>query len=1209
MPETSTVTSRIAGLADGPQQVISGVAVGAGDVTRGLSGDRKVWTEEELKEAAETLEGGDLKALHSETPVGTVTDAGYVDGEGVIYEARVDDAELAEAIANGRLTVSVEARHGDGGTVETDRGEAMRAADIEFSDLAIVQRGAAPSASAEPGEAAALEAALAPAAIHAALEEDDEEDPASTEGDASDIDISESTEEGLENKVEEHNEEVDSGKEVTLGQLKKVFRRGAGAWFSSNKGATQNQWAYARVNEALDDIKSEKAINHGNDNDIFESSLDYDPPESERSAALVDVNGTEVDLEAPPRVKNAIEAALDAKEEYADEIGDCGTGVGEAMGRTILDDDLTPEIITAGGDIAQYGPATYLDGHGDEGPATDDPPTDWGREEWLGIVNGGSPRCGPVQLALWGYYLDWFESAKQEVEAAMEDSEMAMDDTEIPEAYRFSNPGEAVAKAKEMGVGEGRDLAGDEMIHTHGDGEETVFMPAPTHEALLDRLREMDALADPLVDRPTGGDTRTVVHTPTEESPDEATLDAIRESVADRTGVEMSMTATEAGVLTEATPDVGIGVREFVHEHLDIVESVVQNALGKVQKSSLHVAGDADGLSLQPCFEVGGELSDGTLSRLAETFALVANHRVAVGMADGMVMFDPRDPVLSHAALDVAEIITRRAADENGVPVTGNTFRAAEMLEDADVIEPPSLPAEAGHHDTEESEMAADVALPMPSESVQLLYPEQSVAADAARAMGLGEEDDADEAITHPHDFEGETWYMPGETHGAFVDAVSGMDAGMAGTAPVARLNEYKAVGPIEFRGTRDGDLDEAAIPVEGYESHYFNAGDTKSASSFPLVDGEGYLRRGNLDAAWNLRGQGNLGMPRDSAERLMLNLGLVFGPPDSEANPLPQAAYAERDDVGTPFAEAAAALTAVVDAVTRRGRRVARPDDPETGEVPGDATTATAALSTAMTDDPAHDAALGSYLANAMAGKMEEMAYRAEMTYAEMMREMSDRCGMSESHMRSIRRGDTGCPSLEAIEAMSDVLDADMGMLLAAAERDGCEYSEAGYGGGADAGGMTDTDDTEERMADSTTKELKATLADKTERIEELESEIADLRAERDAVASEYAEALAGTDTVLDAETMAEKFTVAELAEMYEDAADAALAPEDPEPAVRSGSDGSTPESEALSGGDREQIAELEDELDQWEQRDSRLAAVRTEEIEAELADLRGDN
>jgi transcriptional regulator with XRE-family HTH domain len=239
-------------------------------------------------------------------------------------------------------------------------------------------------------------------------------------------------------------------------------------------------------------------------------------------------------------------------------------------------------------------------------------------------------------------------------------------------------------------------------------------------------------------------------------------------------------------------------------------------------------------------------------------------------------------------------------------------------------------------------------------------------------------------------------------------------------------------------------------------------------------------------------------------------------------------------------------------------------------------------------------------------------MAYREDMSYAEMMREMASHCGMSESHLRSIRRGDTGCPSLDAIEAMSDVLDADMGMLIAAAERDGCEYSEAGYGGGAGSGGMTDMEDDEnedERMADATTKELKASLADKNERIEQLENEVESLRAEREAVASEYAEALAGTDTVLDAETMAEKFTVSELSEMYEDATEAALADTDPEPAVRSGSDGSTPESESLSGTAREQVAELEAELEQWEQRDSRLAAVRAEEIESELADLRGDN
>ena len=638
MPTVANVQSRIAGLAD-DSQTISGVAIGVGDVTRGLSGDRKVWQADELRAAAASLEGTPVNALHSQAQVGEVVRAGFDAGRGVVYEAELEDAKLADRVANGGLEVSIEARHADGGTVETEQGEAMAATDIQFEALALVQHGAAPSASASPGEAAAL----SPSAIRETLEED----PASTDGDAEDIDISDQTETALENKVEEHNADAPESKQVTLSMLKKVYRRGAGAWFSSNAGATQQQWALARVNAFLEDLMADRQLNSGNDNDL---APDGYGPAQESNAALVEVNGTEIDLSPPDRVINAVEAAMDAKEEYADAIGDCGTGVGEEMGRAIMNEELTPEIVTTGGDIASNAPATYLDGHGDEGPATDDPPTDWSRMDWLGMESeDDSPRCGPVQLALWGYYQDWFEGVEEEVTAAMEDSEMAYhedaDMAEVPDEYVLDNPGEAVEKADEMGFGEEMDLAGDEMIHTHGDGEDTVFMPGPSHEDLMDRLREM------------------------------------------------------------------------------------------------------------------GEL--------------------------------------------------------------------------------------------------------------------------------------------------------PGE------------DAEM----------EQMNVGPLDFTGTAEGELDESEIPSEGFEPHYLNAGDTKSESSFPLVDADGDLRRGNLDAGWNLRGQGDLGMPRETAERVMLNLGLVFGPPDSEENPLPEDAYDGRSDYGTPYAAEAAGTT----------------DDPGTGEDAagtGSDTNAIAALS-----------------------------------------------------------------------------------------------------------------------------------------------------------------------------------------------------------------------------------------------------------------------
>jgi hypothetical protein len=56
--------------------------------------------------------------------------------------------------------------------------------------------------------------------------------------------------EALKNKVREHNSK--HSRKVTLSQLKKVYRRGAGAFSSSHRpGMTRGQWAIARVNMFL----------------------------------------------------------------------------------------------------------------------------------------------------------------------------------------------------------------------------------------------------------------------------------------------------------------------------------------------------------------------------------------------------------------------------------------------------------------------------------------------------------------------------------------------------------------------------------------------------------------------------------------------------------------------------------------------------------------------------------------------------------------------------------------------------------------------------------------------------------------------------------------------------------------------------------------------------------------------------------------------
>lgn len=64
------------------------------------------------------------------------------------------------------------------------------------------------------------------------------------------IEFTEAVITALKNKVREHNAKY--SKKVTLGQLKAVYRRGAGAFSVSHRpGKTRGQWAMARVNMFL----------------------------------------------------------------------------------------------------------------------------------------------------------------------------------------------------------------------------------------------------------------------------------------------------------------------------------------------------------------------------------------------------------------------------------------------------------------------------------------------------------------------------------------------------------------------------------------------------------------------------------------------------------------------------------------------------------------------------------------------------------------------------------------------------------------------------------------------------------------------------------------------------------------------------------------------------------------------------------------------
>jgi hypothetical protein len=85
------------------------------------------------------------------------------------------------------------------------------------------------------------------------------------------IKVTQEIEDALKTKVKEHNEKADEPwKRVTLGQLKSVWRRGAGAFSVSHRPSQNRQsWAYARVNAFLRIVNGGGNPKYTQDNDLL----------------------------------------------------------------------------------------------------------------------------------------------------------------------------------------------------------------------------------------------------------------------------------------------------------------------------------------------------------------------------------------------------------------------------------------------------------------------------------------------------------------------------------------------------------------------------------------------------------------------------------------------------------------------------------------------------------------------------------------------------------------------------------------------------------------------------------------------------------------------------------------------------------------------------------------------------------------------------
>ena len=106
------------------------------------------------------------------------------------------------------------------------------------------------------------------------------------------VKFSAKVEESLKNKVEEHNKKASDGRRATLGMLKAVYRRGAGAFSTSHRpGMTRDQWAMGRVNAFLHLLSAGKPknSNYVSDNDLLPASH----PKSTKKSASIDLDYAE----------------------------------------------------------------------------------------------------------------------------------------------------------------------------------------------------------------------------------------------------------------------------------------------------------------------------------------------------------------------------------------------------------------------------------------------------------------------------------------------------------------------------------------------------------------------------------------------------------------------------------------------------------------------------------------------------------------------------------------------------------------------------------------------------------------------------------------------------------------------------------------------------------------------------------------------------
>ena len=306
------------------------------------------------------------------------------------------------------------------------------------------------------------------------------------------IKMSKETEARIRKLMTEHNKKVAAkgkGSKASMGALKSVFRRGAGAFSRSHApNMSRTGWGVARVKAFLYLLRNGRPSNpnYKQDNDLLpkshprssakadiedEEPFIYDFPEYEDwgfesptiELEAAEYQGKKVTLNKPFRTKGG-------KKKFA-------VYVKNPSGRVIIVRFGDPNMEIKRDDPKRR--KAFRDRHNCDTAKDKTTPRYWSCRQWRG---GNKVEANEDEDMDEEYYEEFYDEEEELIEASEPCCGGCAEKTakELRKDV-YDNPREAGARAEEIGC---------EGIHSHKEGDDTVFMPCSSHEEYEEKTGE-----------------------------------------------------------------------------------------------------------------------------------------------------------------------------------------------------------------------------------------------------------------------------------------------------------------------------------------------------------------------------------------------------------------------------------------------------------------------------------------------------------------------------------------------------------------------------------------------------------------------------------------------------------------------------------------------------------------------------------------------